>query len=95
MYSIFIEKCRNKSIESSIYGEYSCGTEEEMNEMKDGVIPSLEDKEEENFKDLKISSYNINQNDYDKKVSNISKIEFKDLNEMCDEYISLYNKLTD
>ena len=39
-------------------------TEEEMNEMKDGVIPSLEDKEEENFKDLKISSYNINQNDY-------------------------------
>ena len=38
---------------------------------------------------------NINQNDYENKLSSISKIKFKDLNEMCDEYISLYNKLTD
>ena len=38
---------------------------------------------------------NINQNDYENKLSNISKIKFKDLNEMCDEYISLFTKLTD
>ena len=38
---------------------------------------------------------NINQEEFENKLSNISKIEFKDLNLMCDEYISLYNKLTD
>ncbi len=38
---------------------------------------------------------NINQNDYQNKVSNISKIKFKDINEMCDNYIELYNSLTD
>ncbi len=48
-----------------------------------------------NINDIYNLIININQNDYDKKVSNISKIKFKDLNEMCDEYISLYNKLTD
>ena len=48
-----------------------------------------------NINDIYNLIININQNDYDKKLSNISKIKFKDLNEMCDEYISLYNKLTD
>ena len=38
---------------------------------------------------------NINQKDYENKLSNISKIKFKDINEMCDEYITLYDKLTD
>lgn len=38
---------------------------------------------------------NINQNDYQNRVSNISKIKFKDINEMCDSYIKLYNNLTD
>jgi glycosyltransferase involved in cell wall biosynthesis len=38
---------------------------------------------------------NISQKDYENKLSNISKIKFKDINDMCDEYISLYNKLTD
>ena len=38
---------------------------------------------------------NMNQNDYQNKVSNISKINFKDINEMCDSYINLYNNLTD
>ena len=38
---------------------------------------------------------NISQKDYENKLSNISKIKFKDINEMCDEYIALYNKLTD
>ena len=38
---------------------------------------------------------NINQKDYENKLSNISKIKFKDINEMCHEYIALYNKLTD
>lgn len=38
---------------------------------------------------------NINQEEFENKLSIISKIEFKDLNLMCDEYISLYNKLTD
>ena len=38
---------------------------------------------------------NINQKDYENKLSNISKIKFKDINEMCYEYIALYNKLTD
>ena len=36
---------------------------------------------------------NINQKDYENKLSNISKIKFKDINEMCDEYIKLYNKI--
>ncbi len=38
---------------------------------------------------------NIEQKDYLDKVSNISKIKFKDINEMCDNYIDLYNDLTD
>ena len=38
---------------------------------------------------------NISQNDYENKLSMISEIEFKDLNKMCDEYIELYNELTD
>ena len=38
---------------------------------------------------------NINQNDYQNKLSNISKIKFKDINEMCENYIELYNSLTD
>lgn len=38
---------------------------------------------------------NISQEEFENKLSNISKIEFKDINQMCDEYISLYNKLTD
>ena len=38
---------------------------------------------------------NISQNDYQNKVSKISDIEFKDVEEMCGEYINLYNKLTD
>lgn len=37
----------------------------------------------------------INQNDYQNKLSDISNIEFKDVDEMCGEYINLYNKLTD
>ena len=38
---------------------------------------------------------NIDQNDYQNKIDKISKIEFKDLNQMCGEYINLYDKLTD
>lgn len=38
---------------------------------------------------------NINSNDYQNKLDKISKIEFKDLNQMCGEYINLYNKLID
>ena len=38
---------------------------------------------------------NINQIDYQNKLDNISKIKFKDSNQMCGEYINLYNKLTD
>lgn len=38
---------------------------------------------------------NINQNDYQIKLSNLSKIKFKDLDEMCDEYIDVYNNLID
>ena len=38
---------------------------------------------------------NISQDDYNNKLFNLSKIKFKDLNEMCDEYIKLFNELTD
>ena len=38
---------------------------------------------------------NINQEDYENKLLNISKIKFNDVNEMCDEYIALYNELID
>lgn len=38
---------------------------------------------------------NINQNDYQNKLSNLSKIKFKDLGQMCDEYIKEYNDLID
>ena len=38
---------------------------------------------------------NINQKDYQNKLENIYKIQFKDLNQMCGEYINLYNKLID
>lgn len=38
---------------------------------------------------------NINRDEYQNKLDNLSKIEFKDLNQMCGEYINLYDKLTD
>ena len=61
---------------------------DETYEMKDGVIPSLEDKEEDNFKDLKISSYNINQN-YNKKEL-IDNIELINTDQQKNEEIFLY-----
>ena len=60
MYSIFIEKCRNKSIESSIYGEYSCGTEEEMNEFFTHFIAVY----------LKVVDHNIDIHDYKDPIKN-------------------------
>ena len=60
---------------------------EETNEMKDGVIPSLEDKEVENIKDLKLSSYNINQN-YNKKET--IDFEFINKDQQKNEEIFLY-----
>ena len=48
-----------------------------------------------NINDIYNFIININQNDYENKLSSISKIKFKDLNEMCNEYILLYNKLND
>jgi len=48
-----------------------------------------------NVEDIYNFIININQNDYQNKLSNISKIKFKDINEMCDSYINLYNNLTD
>lgn len=38
---------------------------------------------------------NINQMDYENKLLNISKIIFKDLNDVCLEYIKLYGELAD
>lgn len=48
-----------------------------------------------NIEDVYKLIININQNDYQNKVSNISNIEFRNVDEMCGEYINLYNKLTD
>ena len=48
-----------------------------------------------NVNDIYDLIININQNDYENKLLSVSKIKFKDLNEMCNEYIALYNKLTD
>lgn len=48
-----------------------------------------------NINDVYDLIINITQKDYQDKVDNVSKIEFKDLNEMCSEYIELYNELTD
>ena len=48
-----------------------------------------------NVEDIYNFIININQNDYQNKLSNISKIKFKDINEMCGSYINLYNNLTD
>lgn len=48
-----------------------------------------------NIKEIYNLIININHNDYENKLSNISKIKFKELDEMCDEYISLFAKLTD
>ena len=48
-----------------------------------------------NVEDVYKLIINISQNDYLNKVSKISEIEFRDIDEMCGEYINLYNKLTD
>ena len=37
----------------------------------------------------------IDQNNYENKLADISDMKFKDLNKMCDEYIALYDELTD
>ncbi len=48
-----------------------------------------------NVNDIYNLIININQTEYENKLSKISKITFKDLNDACIEYIALYDKLTD
>ena len=47
--------------------------------------------------EIKVKDKNnqINYYSYENKLLNISKIKFNDVNEMCDEYIALYNELID
>ena len=48
-----------------------------------------------NVNDIYNLIININKTEYENKLSNISKIAFKDLNDAYIEYIELYDKLTD